>query len=488
MPILPFGQWIPDQADYQNRGVLTAKNVFPSGSGYLPVGMLTAQSNALDARPRGAIQTRDKDGNVRQFVGDAAKLYENLSLTWTDRSIAGGYSTASEEIWEFAQWKNKVLATNFSDNPQQLTLGGSAFSDLTTALKARHISVIRDFVVFGNTTDTTDGNVPSRVRWSAFGDETDYTVSASTLSDYQDLQVAAVDRIFGGEYGVIFQPNSVWRMTFVGAPVVFQFDEVLPGIGIIAPGAAAQFGDIIFFLSNQGFYALQNGSQTTPIGANRVDRFVLDDIDTNNLHRVSCAVDGSSQRVFWAYPGANATSGRPNKIVCYDRTLDQWSYIEKDVELLWKGGGTGYTLDGLDSISASLDSLTPTLDSRAWIGGAASLVAFDQNYKSGFFDGDPMTATVESAELELNAGYRTRLNAFRPLVNGGTVTATVGTRNRQSDSVTYGSSLTQSSSGRFTTRANARYHRLKFSLTGAWERAVGFEIEKGEAIRGERRG
>src|SRR5690606_8482560 len=154
--------------------------------------------------------------------------------------------------WQFVSWKNKVLATNFNDNPQQITFGAGNFSNLTTAFKARHITTIRDFVVVANTSDATDGLVPSRVRWSAFNDETDWTVSPSTLSDFNDLKIAPVIRILGGEYGIICQRNSIWRMTFVGAPIVFQFDEVLPGFGPIATGAIAQDGDLAYFLSDRG--------------------------------------------------------------------------------------------------------------------------------------------------------------------------------------------------------------------------------------------
>lgn len=488
MPIVPFGEWLPDQADFLNAGAVTATNVFPSASGYLPVGALTPVTDALDARPRGALQARDKDGNVFQYAGDAAKIYENTTGAWTDRSKSGGYSTADGERWEFVQWKNKVLGVNFSDNPQQITMGGSAFSDLTTAFRAKHIAVVRDFVVAANTFDSTDDEVPSRVRWSAFNDETDWTVSPATLSDFQDLQTAEISRVFGGEFGVIFQPNSVWRMSFVGAPVVFQFDEVLPGIGLIAPGAAVRDGAIVYFLSTNGFYALVNGTQAQAIGANKVDRFVLDDLDTAHLERVSMAVEATGQRVFFAYPGSGNTDGRPNKIVIYDRSLDRWSLIEQDVELLWRGGEVGLTLEDLDNISASIDDLPASLDSKRWIGGAANLGAFDSDFKSGFFDGDNMTATVESREMEIHAGRNARVNSFRPLIDGGTVTARVGTRNRQADAVSYGSSLSLRSSGRFVCRENARYHRFEFTITGAWTHAMGLQIERNDARPGEMRG
>lgn len=489
MPILPFGEYLPDQARYGNSGLVVARNVYPSASGYLPVGALSTVTSATTARPRGVVHARDKDGNTHQYVGDAAKLYRNVSGSWTDSSKVGGYTTGDNEVWEFVPWKNKILATNFTDDPQQLTFGGATFADLTTALNARHIATIRDFVVLANTNDATDGAVPHRVRWSAFNDETDWTVSPTTLSDFQDLNVDAVQKVFGGEFGVILQRNTVTRMTFVGAPVVFQFDAVLPGIGAIAPGACARDGDVVYFLSRRGFVALVNGTQPNPIGANRVDSTVLADLDENNLHRMSAVADPATHRIFWAYPGAGNIDGRPNKVVIYDRSLDRWSGpIEDELELLWAAGGVGYTLDGLDSVSVSIDALEISLDSPSWVGGAAEIGAFDDTFASGFFDGPPMDATLETGETEIHSGHRTHLNAFRPLVNGGTVTAQVGTRNRQSDIISWGSSLSQRDSGRFTCRENARYHSFRFDMAGDWQNAIGMQIEPKEARKGEARG
>ena len=488
MPNIPFGEWLPDQADLLNPGVLTAKNVLPSASGYLPVGTLTPVTDALDARPRGAFQARDKDGNVYQYAGDAAKLYENDGGSWGDVSVGGGYSTGADERWEFTQWKNKILAVNYSDNPQQITMGGTNFSNLTTVFKARHITVIRDFVVMANTFDSTDDAVPDRVRWSAFNDETDYTVSASTLSDFQDLKTGEVSRIFGGEFGVILQPNSVWRMTFVGAPTVFQFDEVLPGIGVIAPGAAVREGDAVYFLSTNGFYELRNGTQPRPIGKEKIDRYVLDDLDNSYLSRISATVEANGQRVFFAYPGSGNTDGRPNRVVVYDRVLDRWSLIEEEIEFIWRGGEVGLTLEQLDNVNASLDALPASLDSSRWVGGAAQLAAFDSDFKSGFFDGTNMTATILSREMELIEGRTARINGYSPLIDGGTVTSRIATRNRLVDTESYGSSLTLSSTGKFRTRSNARFHRFEFTLTDSWTQAMGLQVAKDDIAMGDGRG
>ena len=603
MTIVPFGELLLDRADFKNPGALQAINAVPSASGYEPVQSLSVISDALGARPRGAIQARDKNLTVFQYAGDATKLYQFSDQTWSDVSN-GTYTTGSEENWEFVKWKNKILATNFSDDPQSITFGDANFADLVTTFTARHIAVINNFVVVGNLNDDSDGLVPNRVKWSHFNDETSWTVSAANLSDIQDLATGgAIQKIVGGEFGVVLTRKSVWRMSFAGAPTVFEFDEVLPGIGTLSPGSVVRDGDIVYFLSDKGFFALVNGTQATPIGANKIDQFVLNELDQSNLHRISGVADPNSKRIYWALPLSGNTSGRPNKIVVFDSSLGRWSIIEDEIELLWSAGGTGFTLDGLDdfmlgselvtngafaadtdwtkgtgwtisggtathgtgtasdieqSISVTentyyrvsvtttgitagsvtpkvggtsgtaittnttttetircgsgslieftatsdfdgdlddvtvkeisdLDDMSLSLDSSAFVGGAPELSAFDTDFKHGFFNGDNMTATLTTKEVEIHEGNRTHLNAFRPLVDGGTVTAKVGTRNRQTDEPTFGSSLTQSSSGRFTCRENARFHRFQLSITGEWNHAIGVQVIQREARRADGR-
>lgn len=493
--IIRFKDWTPDASDLGSPGVETAKNVLPSADGYHPMPSLSVITGATTARPRGSIEAFDKDDTSYQYVGDTTKLYElnENNLTWTDVTNTGGaYATGSTEVWKFVRWENKVLATNFSDNPQQITMGGANFSDLTSAFRARNITVVGDFVVASNTYDSTDGNVPNRVRWSAIGDETDYTVSASTLSDYNDLTTGGpIREIVGGEVGIIICDKSVFRMTFVGAPVVFRFDEILPDVGTNLPNCVASIGDSVYFISQQGFIELTaNGTGINRIGAGKVDKWFLDDLDPDYPDRVSALADPTSNRIFWAYPGSGNTSGLPNKIMCYDRTFQRWSLIEEDITLLARAKGIDPTLDELDALGYDdLDAMDVSLDSDQFKGSSLQLSGFNGDNKLGFFRGVNKSATITTPEYELNPGYQTALKAFRPLVDCGTVSARVAKRDRLSDEETYSSSLTQSPSGRFTSRQRARYHRFELSITGNdWTDAIGVSIDPEDAPRVGRRG
>ncbi len=430
---------------------------------------------------------RDGDGNVRQYAGDAGKLYEIVGTTWTDRSKTGGYVTAEEEVIEMVKWKNKLLTTNFSDFPQQVTLGGSQFSDLTTEFRAKHIGVVGNFVVFGNTFDTTNDTVSTRVRWSAAGDELDYTVSSTTASGFIDLKTGGrVQRIAGGEVGIIFSETSVHRMSFTGdIGSWFQFDETLPGLGCLSPGSVAQLGNAIYVWSEQGFHRITGGgTQAEAIGANKVDRFARGDLDSANRHRISSVIDPKANRVYWAYPGASNTNGRPNKIIVYDINLQDWSLIEEDVELIWRAGGASFTLDTLDSVSASLDSLPASLDSERWKGDSPQFAAFGTDFKHGFFDGIPMTAEIDTQEIEFFEGRRARVNGARPLVDGGTVQLRVITRNDQADTTTVGPSLTKNIDGLFRPDTNDRYHRFRVTMSDSWNNAIGIQVPKRELQQG----
>lgn len=475
--IIPFGEYAPDLPDLGAQAT-TAKNVIPHANGYKPLKTLVVYSDPLTAYCRGAFACKDKDGASYSYAGDETNLYKLSDTTYTD--ISGKtYACSTDSYWEFLKWGNKVIATNFDNTMQVLTLGGSTFSALaSTAPKARHIAVVRDFVVTGNTWDGSDGNVPNRVRWSGFGDESTWTVSATTQADYQDLQGNGgwVQAVVGGqERGIILQERAIWSMVYVGTPTVFQFDK-LEERGAFAERSVVAVGERIFYLAEDGFYMFVGG-QSVPIGANKVDQTFLDDFDAAYKYRMVGAADPTRKIVMWIYPGAGHTSGRPNKAIIYDWANSKWSYAEFDVEFIFASMSLGYTLDGLDSVSASVDALPESLDSRSWMGGVVQFSAFDSSHQLANFSGDPMSAVLETAEYQAIDGKTAEISYIRPIVDGGTHTVQVGTRMKQSDTVTWSAASSENGSGTCPVRANSRYHRARVNISGSWTDAVGVEPE-----------
>lgn len=493
MAILPFDDFAPDAPDFRNPSATFARNVIPLRGGYGPWPDLASFTSALDSRARGAVETYDRGGTPHQYAGDAAKLYElDASFTWQDVSATGGYSTASTENWEFARWENTVIATNYSDNPQVIDMAGGDFSELTSAFRAKALDVVRDFVVFGNTVDSSDGDVHDRIRWSAINDSTDYTVSPTTLSDFRDLKVGgAILKIIGGEIGVILSERSIFRMQFVGAPTVFQIEEILRDIGPLSPGCVTTIGNTVFALTNRGFFALDSSGRLEPLGAGRVDEFALAQIDMENRHRITSAADPDSNRVLFAIPGLNSQGGTPNIIMLYDRNFDKWSFCEQEVELLNRAQGVGVSLDDLPTIGyTNIDAMDVSLDSRFWKDFTEHMAAFNTSHEMGVFRGTGKPATLTTREIEPIRGQRSLVKGARPMVDAPNVspTVTLGTRNALTDNVKFGSAKPLLASGGVALRGNGRFHRFRVDIpAGNWRNAVGVQLTNDDAKRAGRR-
>lgn len=483
--MITLGAFTPDLPPMDNTGVTVALNVIPAGDSYKSFASTVVYSDALDARCQGAMSARDALGNTFNFAGDTAKLYSLTAASWTDVSKVGGYTTGAEEKWNFTQWGTQVLATNFADPIQEYTMGTSTvFADLSAdAPQARYISVVRDNVVTANTYDSADGEVPHRVRWSGIGDNTAWTPSVTTQADFQDLDGDGgwCQQIVGGDIGTVFQERAIWRMTYVGSPIIYQFDEVEKERGTPAPGSVTKIGGAIPYLGTDGFYIF-DGQQSIPIGADRIDKTFYADLDQSYLDRISSTVDPINKIVLWAAPGQQNTGGNPNRIYGYNYSptaKKRWAYANQDIEYIYRSLAEGYTLDGLDAISSSLDLLPFSLDSRVWTGNSALFSGFDASHRQVNFTGAALDATIETQETELTPNMRTNIQEIRPFIEGFTTcTIQIGGRNSMADSVTWGPVITANNAGNFPCRSNYRYHRMRVNLSGAFTHAQGLNIVK----------
>lgn len=480
MAIIEFGEYTPDAPIFGSAGSANIQNVIPQEKGYKQLNSLSSYSTALAAYCRGAFSAMDNTGNVSTYAGTAAKLYRLVSSTMTDTSKGGGYNCAVDSYWEFAKWGNKCIATNFDDNPQIITMGGSAFADLTgTPPKARHVTAVRDFVVFGNTFDGTDGSVPNRLRWSGLNDETAWTVSVTTQSDYQDLQGNGgwVQNIFGGDRGVVFQERAIWLMTYVGSPVVFQFDQVEEARGAFLSRGTIKVGSVIYYVADDGFYAF-SGGQSIPIGKGKVDKTFLADLNQSYRHRVTCAAFPSDKVVVWSYPGSGSANGTPNKLLLYNWASNKWAAASFSHEMLFRAMTLGVTLDGLDALYSQLDTIPFSLDSKVWMGGNLQMAGFDTSHKLAYLTGTALDASLDTSEYQAIPGKRAEITEVVPVIDGGTHTVQMGTRETQASSVVWGSVSPENASGVCPVRSNSRYHRARVAVTGGFTDAIGVDVTK----------
>lgn len=482
---VPFAGLHQDLPSLGNPGMTQANNCVWTDGCYKQLLALSTSGDALSNRCQGAFAGRDTEGNTILYAGDSTKLYQRNGTAWDDKSN-GTYSTQFSGFWKFKQFDSTVIATNYNDNPQKITIASTGdFSDLNSnAPKAKHIGIIGQFVFLGNTADSTNGIVPHRVQWCAIGAPTDWPIidtadASEKQSDDENLNptYGEVRGIADGERtGLVFQENAVTRFTYVGGSEIFEVDTFERSRGLIGPFAYAQIGDVTIYLSSSGF-CKTDGNSVQNIGIGRVDDVVLETLgDEFNEDRIYAAVDLLNKLVYFSYPTGTETN--PSNLAIYNYIEDKWTTGAETVEFLFTSKSLGYTLEQLDEISSSIDALTVSLDSSIWKGGADLVSGFDTSHALGDLSGSAKTATLDTQEEALNNGGKAVVHGVRPLVEGGTATVALLTRNLQSSAKSAGSPVSANSrTGISNFRSTSRYHSARISIAGGFTRAFGADFE-----------
>lgn len=474
---LQFGKHLPDQPALNNPGTPFLRNVVPANGFFRPFADISPYSDALTARAQGAISGRDTTGNTYSYAGDATKLYRLTAQTWSDVSkTATTYATPSDGAWEFVLWSDdQLIAINGIDNPQvKDPQDGTLFADLAgSPPAARHGAVVRSFVFLAN----WSGN-ENKVAWSAIDDTTEWNTNGTNQSDQQFLPSGGpVMRVLGGEVALVFAQSAIHRFTYVGSPVIFQRDEIGPGVGLIASGAAAQFGNLVFFIGQNSFYRMDLNGVPVPIGESRWNKTFFGEFDENNADKVTSAIDPINTIWLVAYPSTASANGLPDRMFLYNWATDDCSFVDIDTEIILSAFSPGTALDDLTTVTGDdLDSLMFSLDSRVWQGGSLVLAGFDRLHKLGFFSGSTLEAELETQERE-NAGQRIFVGGVRPFVDASDVSISIKHRENQSDATVSTAFTTIEADGMCPHHVSGRFvrARMKMPAGSSWTKAQGVE-------------
>lgn len=527
---IAFKEWLPDQPSILDS-VSEANNVIPLAVGYGPFKSAVTFSGAALEDLNNCFAAK-LDNDVFIFAGGATKLFkvDNGDLSMVDESKSGGYTGTNR--WQFLQFGTLAIASNGSEKIQSYDVNSStAFADVSSdAPIAKYITAVRDFVVAGN---IGAGTSPNKVQWSGINDASTWTSTATSQSDYQIIPDGGdITGVVGGEFGIVFLEKAIVRMSYIGSPLIFQFDTISRNVGCIEGNSIAQYAGTAYFLSDDGFYAT-NGQTLTGIGSEKVDRYFFNNANIGDIDSISAAVDPERNLVIWNY--TNVSGSR--SLLIYNFETQKWCEADTDVDYLSTLATPGATLDGLDAAynvtagsfvvgksytirtigttdytligavantvgvlftatgvgsgtgvaidmaasAAALktaDTLVTTLDDRLYKGGKF-LFGGVRDTRIITFTGTYATGSIITNDLEY--GYNSVITLIRPSVDNGSASVSVASRRMLDDTITYGSTVTASQEDRCSVRSSGRYHRVALTPTGAnWSSAIGMDIDYSE--------
>lgn len=470
---LTFGEWMPDQPGISGA-LMDAKNVVSQAIGYGPLPTAATFSAAAAENLTTLVAGKTPTNATKLFAAGRTKIYDVSGVgALTDVSKSGGYTpNGNEDRFRFTQFGDVIIGTNNSDPMQAFTLGTStAFADLAAgAPVCKFLTVVRDFVVTAFTTESST-LYPARVRWSGINDETAWGSSQVTQADFQDIADGGqIVGIRGGEFGLVFLEKGISRMSYIGTPFIFQFDNISRGKGCIAASSIAQTQGITFFLSDDGFY-LCDGQQIQGIGSEKIDRWFFANADESAFETMSAAVDPVRKLVIWNFK----TIFAQRQLLIYNFKTQKWTYGDAGADYISDASTSATTLEGLDFISASVDALPVSLDSILYMGGKYFLGGVSGPYVVTY-NGSPAVGQLITGDL--NAGGRSVVTLARPQVDEGSATVSVASRTLLSEDISFGADVPADSENRVSLRSNGNYHRFKVTPTGDnWSTAVSLDVD-----------
>lgn len=474
-PIIGFA---PD-ADPTTSGVLTAcANFIPFEAGFKAApSPATVSVAALAAPCRGAVVATKLGGTRRVFAGTQQRLYELAGSSWLDRSKAGAYMGSSESRWSFCQFGDTTIASNLVDPMQSSTAAG--FADVPTAPRAKIVvSASNNFVLAFNTNDVTYGVSPDRWWNCAQSDQTNWAPAQGgpTTGRLVAVEGPIQAALPLGDYVIAYKSRGVFLGSFVGGDAQWQWTLISGAdAGAVGQDAVCDIGGAHFFASEGDFW-LFDGTRPVSIAEGVVRRWFID--NSNPVYRfiTQCTFDKQNGivRVNFA---SKTSAGVLDRTLVYHVKRQRWGVANQVVQASLNYIAPGVTINGLDTIAATIDTLPNVpVDSQFWMGGGQLPAYFSSSNQLVSLSGIAGASSFTTGDLG-DDDTVTMIDRFRARFTLSPATATATGFVKMNE----GEALSQASTsgildGKFDLRQSGRFHRVRVDMTGDVQ-ATAFDVK-----------
>ncbi len=462
---IPFRQWLPDQPDLNNPGLVEAKNVYRLNGAYQPQTDIEFpggdQSKSLGVSSPGGFKTAISFRNSSQpyyalLRGDNLIVIETGSAgTVLTTGISGNTGVVSDLV-DF----NGDIYYHSRGSVQYKSTGGGAFAttSATTQFGATSAARVNNFIMTGYNLN---------LKWSGFNQPESWAVSDLTQAGEAEVnnpELGFVTGIQGGVVNYIFQEFGVSRLTYVGPPKVWDVRPVSLKYGALRKShielngityfmGASSVADVSQGVTGRRFIAKTNGNAVQNISQGVVERWMNANFPSTGVSlEAGCHVtfDQPRRRLVWA---SGVGNNGPHKYLCMNIDTEEFSYFEGDYECFIPG--PHHDADNGEALIAVADN-----------GGTAHY---------GPLTGSTMEATLTTGHIA-NAGERAFLDQVEPQYSGSGATAALSKKERLRDDASFGSYVAENAStGIADVTADGRSIAVsvKYPATSDWSDFVG---------------
>ena len=183
------------------------------------------------------------------------------------------------------------------------------------------VSMQQQILICYGSTDTENIGVQQDsllVSWSTVGDFTTFTPLATNQAG--SFRIPTGSKIIGGlavaNQDLIWTDIDLWAMTYLGPPLVYGFNKIGAGAGLISSHAATQLRGNVYWMGQSNFYGLtSNGVAVIPCP---VWDFVFQNLNTAFQQNVRALPNTPFNEAGWAFPSNSSVNGENDSYVKFN--------------------------------------------------------------------------------------------------------------------------------------------------------------------------
>ena len=234
-----------------------------------------------------------------------------------------------DKDWSLDNWGEYLIASPvggeiFFWNPSDITGHAVVMPNAPLVNQGCFLAMPeRQIIAYGST--FTGFQDPMLIRWCDIGNFTSWV--GTVVNQAGSYRIPKGSRITGGiqgpQQGLIWTDLGVWSMQYINLPLVYSFNEIASGCGLVGRKAVGIMSGDVYWMSQSQFFKL-SGNGVEPINCPIWD-VAFQDMDTDYWETIRCAPNSRFGEIAWYYPTLGS-GGVPTKYVKYNVLLGQWDY------------------------------------------------------------------------------------------------------------------------------------------------------------------